>query len=406
MRLFVSLPIEPKSFPEMGYVSRQQPGELRRSSGKLTSFGKIDIELTERCNNNCVHCYINLPAGDVAAATREMETGFVREILRQAADLGFLTVRFTGGEPTLRSDFADLYLYARRLGMQVNLYTNARLITPDLAALMVRYPPGGVVEISVYGMSATTYDRIARCPGAFEEFRRGVDLLAANKVPFIIKGPKLPFLREEQAAFEAWASTLPAMDRMPAYSMNFDLRARRDDPGKNKSIDNLRVTPEETVAMLSREPDYFAEMARFCSAFLGPPGDKLFHCGAGHSLCIDAYGRAQACLPLRHPDFSVDLHESTLRSAIEERFPALLDARATNPEYLRRCANCFLKSLCDQCPAKSWAEHGTLDTPVEYLCEVTHAQARQLGLLHESEHGWEVVEWKERVERFVNIHQR
>jgi hypothetical protein len=41
------------------------------------------------------------------------------------------------------------------------------------------------------------------------------------------------------------------------------------------------------------------------------------------------------------------------------------DIRATNPEYLRRCALCFLHGLCEQCPAKSWAEHSTLDTPVE-----------------------------------------
>ena len=61
--------------------------------------------------------------------------------------------------------------------------------------------------------------------------------------------------------------------------------------------------------------------------------------------------------------------------------PRLRELRATNPEYLRRCARCFLKGLCEQCPAKSWAEHGTLDTPVEYLCEVAHAQARWLGWL-------------------------
>ncbi len=68
-------------------------------------------------------------------------------------------------------------------------------------------------------------------------------------------------------------------------------------------------------------------------------------------------------------------------------------------EYLRRCALCFLKGLCEQCPGKSWSENGTLDTPVEYLCEVAHVQARHLGWLGESEHGWEVTKWRERVRR-------
>ena len=63
--------------------------------------------------------------------------------------------------------------------------------------------------------------------------------------------------------------------------------------------------------------------------------------------------------------------------------------RARNPEYLKRCGRCRLRGLCEQCPARSWSEHGTLDTPVEYLCEVAHAQARDLGILKDGEMGWE-----------------
>ena len=76
------------------------------------------------------------------------------------------------------------------------------------------------------------------------------------------------------------------------------------------------------------------------------------------------------------------------------------EMRAENPDYLARCARCFLKGLCEQCPAKSWTEHGTLDTPVEYLCEVAHAQARYLGLLEEGEIAWEVDGWRERLRSF------
>jgi hypothetical protein len=75
--------------------------------------------------------------------------------------------------------------------------------------------------------------------------------------------------------------------------------------------------------------------------------------------------------------------------------------RATHPDYLARCARCFLKGLCDQCPAKSWMEHGTLDTPVEYLCAVAHAKARHLGLLAEGENAWDVADWREQIDRFA-----
>ncbi len=66
----------------------------------------LDIELTERCNNACLHCYINRPSDDFWAKQCELSTAEWQEIFRQAANLGALSVRFTGGEPLLREDFA------------------------------------------------------------------------------------------------------------------------------------------------------------------------------------------------------------------------------------------------------------------------------------------------------------
>ncbi|MCX5883874.1 MAG: radical SAM protein [Deltaproteobacteria bacterium] len=360
------------------------------------------MELTERCNNNCIHCCINLPENDVAARDREMGTDFIKDILTEAAGLGCLTVRFTGGEPLLREDLAELYEFTRRLGMQVILFTNGRLITPGLAALLARIPPGRVVEVSVYGMRPESYDRAVGKKGAFAEFRRGVALLEKHQIPFIVKAALLPFLKDDIAEFETWAQTIPRMDEKPGYSMNFDFRCRRDDPAKNDRISKLRATPEETVGMLARNPLYLRDMKQFCGKFMGPPGDKLFSCGAGHGTCIDAYGKAQMCMSLRDPGTVYDLrNRSSLRFALTEYFPRLRELRATNPEYLNRCARCFLKGLCEQCPAKSWMEHGTLDTPVEYLCGVAHAQARYLGLIMDQEKAWEVEDWRERVKGFT-----
>ena len=348
----------------------------------------LDIELTERCDNDCIHCCINLPAGDMAARDREMTTDQVKDVLRQAADLGCLQVRLTGGEPLLRPDFAELYLFARRLGLKVLIFTNARRITPDLADLLARVPPLVPVEVTVYGMRQESYEAVSRAPGSFAQFRRGVDLLLDRKVPFVVKGALLPPNRAEMDEFEAWALSLPGMDQPPGYSMFFDLRNRRDDPAKNRLIQSLRVTPEEGLAVLTRdEAKYRAEMAEFAAKFMGPSGDVLFACGAGRSISIDAYGRAQPCMGVRAPDLTVDILTSSLAEALA-RFEALGDIRATDPEYLRRCARCSIKGLCEQCPAKSWAEHGTLDTPVEYLCQVAHAQARYLGWLEEGENAW------------------
>ena len=383
-----------------GYVKRVSAAKSGILRGKKVLLGSLDIELTERCNNRCIHCLINLPEDDARAKEREMDTAFVKDLLRQAAELGCMMVRFTGGEPLLREDFSEIYLAARRLGMKVILFTNGRLITEELAALFERIPPRKVIEISVYGMHPASYDAVAASKGAFAEFRRGVDLLRAHNVPFIVKGAILPQNRDEMAEFNEWAATIPAMDRQPTYAMNFDLRTRRDDPEKNRRIAALRLSPEETLALLSKNASYVSLMQEFVTRFMHPAGDRLFSCGSGHGTCIDAYGFAQMCMPLRHPDTVFDLRKHTLRELITGIFPELREKRAENPEYLRRCAKCFLHGLCEQCPGKSWTEHGTLDTPVEYLCEVAHAQARYLGLVGKDEQAWDVADWKARIEKF------
>lgn len=360
-------------------------------------LGQLDIELTERCDNDCIHCCINLPAGDAAARAREMTTEEVKEILRQAADLGCLQVRFTGGEPLLRTDFEELYLCARQLGLRVLIFTNARRLTTHLADLLAGVPPLVPLEVTVYGMHRESYEAVSRIPGSFVQFRRGVDLLLGRQVPFVVKGALLPPNGDEMNDFEEWAATIPEMTRPPGYSLVLDLRNRRDDTARNRQIESLRLTPEEVLAVVARdEATYRRKSADFAARFMGPPGAELFRCGAGRGLSIDAYGCAQPCMGVRASDLTVDVLASSLSHALE-RFAGLTGICATNPEYLRRCASCFLHGFCEQCPAKSWAEHGTLDTPVEYLCSVAHVQARYLGWLDEGENAWRVAEWRGRV---------
>jgi|GEM_PF-44059 len=462
-------------------------------SGRL---GRLDVELTERCDNDCVHCCICLPEDHEEARRREMTTAEVVDLLEQACELGALSVRYTGGEPLLRDDFEELYLAARRRGLKVLLFTNARRITPGLADLFARVPPLERIEVTVYGMREESYEAVSRRRGSYAEFRRGVSLLEERGVPFILKSAWLPANRGDLEELDAWAAANPAMDgRRPNHSLFFELRGRRrptrryaaalpatasgglrdttssvgpddppvatkglaeggrtasaDDDGfwwpdparRNELVRSLRPSPPDGVAfMAGRDRErYLADMRQFCAKFMAAPGDRLFSCGSGHGVCVDAYGVAQMCLPLRHPDTCVDLRDDgasddlcddrmkgdvsgsvdrgsgdrppqshgpapgqrlvpgSLRRALTDAFPRLRELRATDPDYLATCAHCFLKGLCEQCPGKSWSEHGALDRRVEYLCDVAHEQARDLGLLSPGECAWEVADADARV---------
>lgn len=373
--------------------------------GKGPLLGSLDMELTERCNNNCIHCYINLRADDLKARERELSGEQIKEILREAASLGCLRVRLTGGEPLLREDFEELYLFARKLGLKILLFTNATLMTPHLAELFARIPLLEKIEISFYGLKKESYEGVTRTPGSFEAAWRGIHLLLERKVPFIVKSALLPPNKDEVEKFEAWASTIPWMDKPPSYSMFFSLRSRRDSNEKNNFIKELRISAEEGLRIFTRKQGkYLDETKEFCSKFMGVPGEKLFSCGAGiGGGCVDAYGYFQPCMELRHPDTVYNLKKGSLKDALLNFFPKIREMKATNQEYLRRCARCFLKGLCEQCPAKSWMEYGTLDIPVEYLCEMAHVQAIYLGLIKDGERAWEIADWRERLSDFSGM---
>ncbi|MDD5597659.1 MAG: radical SAM protein [Victivallaceae bacterium] len=366
-------------------------------------LGRLDIELTERCNNNCIHCCINLAEHDKTARDKELSTKELKNILVEAADLGCMMVRFTGGEPLLRDDFEELYIFTRKLGMKVILFTNGRLITLRLVELFAKMPPGEKIEITVYGMTKGSYDSAVRRQGAYEEAWQGINLLLANNIPFVVKGALLPSNKTELKEFEDFASTVTWMDRGPSYSMFFDLRGRRDSEKRNAQIKALRLSPEEGLSILTRDKkEYMKDKKQFCAKFTRPAGNNLFSCGAGKgSACVDAYGKLQLCMGLRHPDTVFDLRKQSIKTIMTERFADIRKMQAKNPRYMERCAKCFLKGLCEQCPGKSWTEHGTLDTPVQYFCDITHAQAEYLGLLGKGEKAWTVENWQERIRKFV-----
>lgn len=390
------------------YIHKVKYNKAGLLSDKSITLDSLIVELTERCNNNCIHCNINLHENDPIAKKQELPTEMLQHIIQEAASLGCMKIRFTGGEPLLREDFEAVYLMTRKAGLKVILFTNATLITPQIAELLSKIPPLEKIEITVYGMKKQTCEAVTRNPDSFEKTQRGIYLLLENNVPFVVRSAFLPPNKKEIDVFETWASSIKWMERPPSYSMFFELRSRRDNPKRNNIIRKLRISPKEGLyMMLRREAEYIEEMKSFCSQYLFLFGDTLFKCGAGISnVCLDAYGYLQPCMPLRHPDTAYSLIDGTIHDALKKFFPEIRKLKATNSDYLARCAKCFIKGLCEQCPGRSWIEHGTFDTPVEYLCDVAHVQARYLGLVKEGENAWEVRNWKKRVSNFTEKEPR
>lgn len=255
-------------------------------------------------------------------------------------------------------------------------------------------------------MKEETYEAVTRTAGSFFAARRGLQLIMRSKIPFMVNSVLLPENRSELIEYKSWAATLPLTkgEQFALPIMLLHCRARRDSEAKNEFIKSLRISPDEALSIMAEDKDAFVSALReYCSRSIQDSGDKLFRCGAGvGTACLDAYGNYQLCLLLRHQDTVYPLGRGSLKDAVDVFFQQVRELTPENPEYIERCHRCFLRGLlCDQCPAKSWMENGTLDSPVEYLCKIAHCKARLIGILNHGESAWNIKNGKRRMVRFI-----
>lgn len=342
----------------------------------------FEVELTARCNNDCRHCYINLPPGDLAAKTAELSAAEILDLAEQATGLGAVWCALTGGEPLLRDDFEQIFMGLKRLGLLVGVLTNACLVTPSHAEMFKRYPPRDV-EVTVYGATPQTYEAVTRRPGSFAAFERGLALLVDAGVKVRLKAMALRSNLHEFDLISRFCRdcTEDYYRFDPLLHLRFD-----GDPVRNAEIRSERLSPAEVAALEQADEQRRGALLRSCAAGdrLGPDFeqrtcDHLFHCGAGESsLTIGHDGTFRLCGALCYSGTVYDLRRGTLREAWREWVPRVRDLRSSNPGFLENCRRCALIDLCLWCPAHAALESGALDEWVEYFCEVAHARAEAL----------------------------
>jgi radical SAM protein with 4Fe4S-binding SPASM domain len=340
----------------------------------------FDLEVTARCNSNCRHCYINLPADDQSAKHSELSLEEIGDIADQAVSMGALWCLITGGEPLLRTDFPEIYLLLKRKGLLVSVFTNATLITSDHIQLFRKYPPRDV-EVTVYGVTEATYERVSRNAGSFLSFVRGLDLLLKNGISVRLKTMALHSNLHELPEIARFCreKTKDYFRFDPFLHLRFD-----GDPVRNGTILSERLTPEEIVNLERSDPERFESLEKRCDRLIVPAFSNticnhLFHCGTGQgSFAVSYDGRFRLCSSLWHPDCMYDLRKGSLSDAWHGLVPKVRDMRSDTNAFLETCRVCPLINLCMWCPAHAHLETGELDAPVDYFCKVAHARAEAL----------------------------
>ncbi|MDD5097584.1 MAG: radical SAM protein [Candidatus Omnitrophica bacterium] len=351
--------------------------ERIKNQRKLLSF---DLELTARCNNNCRHCYINLPVNDTGAKNKELKFDQIKAIVDQAVELGALWCLITGGEPLLREDFFDIYLYLKKKGILVSIFTNANLITDKHIELFKKYPPRDI-EVTVYGVTQKTYEAVTRKAGSYAAFLNGLNLLLKNRIK----------VRYKAMAIRSNFQELPLIARFcrehttdyfrfdPFLHLRFDA-----DQNRNKEIKSERLTPEEIVAIEQQDSERSVALKNNCDKLIVPEFAQdncrhLFRCGTGNgSFSLSYDGLFRLCSSLWQADCVCDLKKIPLKQAWEEFALKVKSMYSEKKEFLEKCCKCPIINLCIWCPAHAYLETQELDKPVDYFCEVAHARQKWL----------------------------
>ncbi|MDY0361386.1 MAG: radical SAM protein [Desulforegulaceae bacterium] len=346
--------------------------EKKKSNNSLFSF---TLELTARCNNNCRHCYINLPSNDKDAMQKELGFDEIKKIADEAVELGALWCLITGGEPLLREDFEEIYIYLKRKGLFVSVFTNGVLINENHIKLFKKYPPRDL-EITVYGITKNIYGKVTQKPQNFEPFMENIKLLIENNIKVSLKNVVIK-------------SNLSEFDEISKFCRKYSVSPYRFDPlihlrldrseKRNDEIKKERLLPEEIAELEKSDYKRFSSMQRNCEILILnkelKENNYLFSCGAGLSEFVVSYnGYFRLCSSLCHPDCIYDLKKGSIKDARQNFVPKIRAIKSFNKEFLSNCSKCKIINLCLWCPAHAYLETGHLDSYVEYFCEVAKAR--------------------------------
>jgi radical SAM protein with 4Fe4S-binding SPASM domain len=327
------------------------------------------IEVTRRCNLSCAHCYTNLPLN--AQETGELSSREHRRLIDELTDSGCLWLLFTGGEILAREDFLEIYSHAKQRGLIITLFTNGTLITPTIADYLAEWRPFSI-EVTIYGRTRETYERVTGVAGSYHDCLRGIQLLMERRLPLVLKTLAL-----KSNVHELWEMKSFAEEEL-GLEFRFDAMINPRVDGSLSPI-RLRLSPEEVVQLDLVDSERRTEWHRFCAHFTKPhPRDHrfLYQCGGAlHSFALSPEGTLMPCVLSRRSGY--DLRGGSFREGWQHFLGRLREEKVGRETP---CSACEIKDMCGMCAANGELENGDAEEPVDFLCRVAHLRAYALGL--------------------------
>jgi len=333
---------------------------LQEMSNRALQLGvpfSVQLDLTYRCNERCVHCYLDHDDHG------EMTTAEIKHLLREMADAGVFILTFSGGEIFLRKDFFEILECARTLTFCVKLKTNAVLIREPEAA---RLRDLGVesVQISIYSHRPEVHDAITLIPGSLRRSIEAIRRLKAQGLKVVLANVLMTQNANDYHGVRALAEELGAR-----YTLDPTITPKMDG---DRSILKLN-SGEEALRRLFRDEALVGNAEEFCAPPPAPTEDSMqsLPCSAGHTACyVSPYGDFYPCVqfPLSCGNVRQQRFVDIWRNSEQ-----LKEVRSIRLKDMPGCSKCVHGSSCTRCPGLAFME-GNMRGPSTADCEKSFAR--------------------------------
>ena len=138
---------------------------------------RMDMALTFKCQNNCIHCYTGGPHD-----TDELSTEQWKHVIDTLQQVGVFILTFTGGEPTLREDLPELLLYAQNKGMVTGLVTNGRRLKDKAYVGALEKAGLDFVQITLESHEPKIHNEMTASKGSWKETVEGIKNAVASQI--------------------------------------------------------------------------------------------------------------------------------------------------------------------------------------------------------------------------------
>ena len=331
--------------------------EMSAKALKLNIPLSVQLDLTYRCNERCVHCYLDHDDHG------EMTTAEIKHLLDEMADAGVFILTLSGGEIFLRKDFFELLEHARHLMFCVKLKTNAVLIR-EPEATRLRDLAVESIQVSIYSHRPEVHDAITLIPGSLKRSLNAIRFLKPQGLKVIMANVLMTQNMQDYPSVRALAEELGVDCTLdPTVTPMMD---------GNRSTVNLGVD-QSALRQVFRDASLVGDVNQFCAIPAKPTDSELDStpCSAGHNACyVSPYGEVFPCVQFPLPTGNVRQQRFV---DIWRHSEQMNEVRSIRVKDLATCTSCTHVSSCTRCPGLAYME-GNMRGPSSQDCEKSFAR--------------------------------